>query len=916
MTAFRARVLLLIVTAMSWIAYAVLPGREVAADGTVVRLELTEADTQAEILVETLLPQFDRMLRELSGIRESRSVTEHGSITMHLYLDSKVDPASVAAQVREEAYRVYERVGGRLERPRVSLAQTGSDYSFVVSVHSPDGSVPDRQVLEHGLGSHLGRTAGVARVDTLGGSQQELVFSVSAGRLASQSVSLRDLTGGLRQAEYIAPAGRFRDSGTATDIVYDGRARTATEIAANTSFQLPGRSSPHGPGAAIEYHERRPDRIVRMNGMRHLMLGIVADGTEPLPAMSAALTGVIRRWNATVDLSASVIIDAGDEERALRRSEAILYAAGLLGFLLCSLLSGRSRRETLIAGVSVITAACVLFAIATRVLSACPPRMVFPQLMTSLSIAHISLLSSDRRQILFVTGLLAGLSLVYHQNGPSCTIGLQLLAMPALWMTRYLSACALRGAPTLNPAPRVYVRVLSGIALALVFATLPARMADADGPVVFVHLDAGAYASVETVDTELQAAANALGENIEFRFIQSQAGPVSGSLSIGLRTDFDREALLRSIASFNGENRRSSLFLRSTGLPDTGHRISAYVTGPTFAGARRAARALASEFNDAVLHFHDDSERLILRPRRFHAHRSGVDLREATLQVRALLSPAVHHKRISGGRETDIRLALHSPASDPEDLLSILHSSPVAGAGEYGADLASVFTISREHRPQRITHADREPSAHFSFSYTSASARTAGRALQAAAEGAGLPAGYQVHLDLTQSDHLVLTADAISHVPTLFSRAALVFLLSAAVHESWKKGLQVSSAAGVVMACTALLFSASGRSGFLEILPDPAIIVAVSTVLHSYDRSSVRRPEPTVLTAIMLILPAGLFLPGDNDTRWLILRICVGTISACVFLRAGGRCAAFFGSIWPVSRLLRYRKQKCGYQPL
>ncbi len=916
MTVFRARVLLLILTALSWIAYTVLPGKEAPADGIAVRLDLAEADTQAEILVETLLPQFDRMLREVSGVRESRSVTEHGSITMYLYVDSKVDPVSVAAQVREEAYRVYERVGGRLERPRVSLAQTGSDYSFVVSVHSPDGLVPDRQVIEHGLGSHLGRAAGVARVDTLGGSQQELVFEVPAGRLASQSVSLQDLTGGLRLAEYIAPAGRFRDAGTATDIVYDGRARTAAEIAANTAFQLTGRSLLHGQGAVLAYAERRPDRIVRMNGMRHLMLGIVADGTEPLPAMSAVLTGIITRWNASQDLSATFIIDAGEVERALRRSETILYTAGLLGFLLCSILSGRSRHETLTDGVSVVTAAFVLFAVATRVLPACPPHRVFPQLVTGLSIARISLHANDRRQVLFITGLLAGLALVYRHNEALCAIGIQLFAIPVLCMTRYLSACAARGTQTCSSEPRVCIRILSGIAIALVFVILPAALADTDGPIAFLHLDAGPYASVETVDSELQAAANTLREDTELRFIQSQASPGTGSLSLGLRKDFDREALLRSIASFNEQNGRSSLFLRSTNRPDTGDRISAYITGPTFAGARTAARALASEFDDAVLHFHDDSERLILRPERLHAHRSGVDLRKATMQVRAVLSPAVHHKRISDGRETDIRLALLTPASDSDDLQNILRSIPAAGAGGNGTDLASIFSISGEHRPQRITQADREPSAHFSFSDVSVSAQTATTVLQAAAKRAGLPAGYQVHLDTTQSNRQVRTFEALSRAPSLFSRAALVFLISAAVHESWKKGLRVSSAAWMAMACTALLSSTGGRSGFLETLPDPMITVAVSTVLHSPNRTAVRRLEPAVLTAIMLVLPAGLFLPGDDNTRRLILNICVGMISAYVFLRAGGRCAASFGSIWPVSRLLRHRRQRCGYQRL
>ncbi len=837
MTPFRARILLCVLPGFAWIMSAISPPTVSQTYDTRIRVVLLRRDTSAEILATEVLPAFDRILRELSALEHSRSTTETGRITLDLYLKRDADPAAVAAQVREAAYRIYEGIGGRLERPQVHIAGDRSEYMSVWSLFTDGGGSPDRQSVEDRLVWQIERVQGVARVDVFGGSREEIYVSVPTGLLRTYALTPQDVSAGLRLGELIASVGRLDDGLNRTALVYDSRARTLAEIASNTLSQVHNMRHAGLPGGTTRLVASVPDRIVRMDGLEHIHLGVVADGTRSITAMSRELTQLFNESNLSPGVTATPVFDGGAIERSNMRRDVLFYTSALASFLLCLLILGNTVLRTGQTALSILCAFALVQAVTATPLASCTSPDLLPHTATGLFIATVTLHSGLLRLEVFSLGLTLALSLLLQDPAWACVLRVYLLAHGAMRITWPLSQRAVYARREASAG----TRWISATPLLLLLLTLPAPvfliLVDNAELIEDLHLDIDAYASAEAADSELQAAAAHFRRTLSPTFVQTQARRGSGSLRAGFHPHTDRNEVMQAIQAFNSLERRGRLIPRADELPGTVHRVPMYATAPTAETAHATARLAAREAGDAVLHFREDSERVVLRPHRIAAHTLGVDLGQATLLLQSIISPAVHHKRIVSGRETDVRVEIRPPTTIPPPsgstvhIESLLDTASVTSLTGDAVPLSSAFYPSRERRPDVLTHADRNPSAHFSLFVAAPSMREAVQRAEQAVSRVTLPRGGRLRYDPTSAS---AHATTYVHPPAVLLSlyASVVFLLAACVEESWSEGLKSVVYTGILVTSMSIAVPVISQWDSIEIAgyPGMALLSAVTVL--------------------------------------------------------------------------------------
>lgn len=519
----------------------------------------------------------------------------------------------------------------------------------------------------------------------------------------------------------------------------------------------------------------------------------------------------------------------------------MLYGSGLAGFLLCLLICGNTLSNTGQTAIAILCAFALVRALAAEPVASCAVPHLLPHTATGLFIAALTVRSGLVRLEVFSVGLAAGLSLLLQDPAWACVLRVYLLAHGAMRVTWPLSQHAVYA--RCEAPGRSRTRRALALLLALLAFPAPAFLLLADGEqlVEYLHLDIDAYASAEAVDAELQAAASVLNQTLSPTFVQTQARRGSGSLSAGLQSRTDRNEIMQAVRAFNDLDRRGQLVPRADELPGNVHRVPMYATAPTSERALAIARLAAREAADAVLHFREDSDRVVLRPRRIDAHQLGVDLGQASFLLQSIISPAVHHKRIASGRETDVRVEIRPAFSMPlprgssVNMETLLDTASVSSLTGEAIRLSQVFHPTRERGPDVLTHTNRNPSAHFSLLVQAPSLREALRRAEQTMSRVVLPRGGELHFDRA-SISSAATNFVHPEAVLLPLYAVLVFLIAACVENSWRQGLRATVYTTLLVSGLSLFVDVLSQWDTMEIAGYPGVVllssVAVLRLLH------------------------------------------------------------------------------------
>lgn len=309
----------------------------------------------------------------------------------------------------------------------------------------------------------------------------------------------------------------------------------------------------------------------------------------------------------------------------------------------------------------------------------------------------------------------------------------------------------------------------------------------------------------EAVDAALAEYAAALRRMEGIRGVQTGARVGSGSILIS----FDPKRLSApEVAAAARDQKIPGAFVYLSEAPGRERVWTITVAGEDDRLCRTLAEELAGRAADnrrvreAVLHFKDGSERLLLKSDREKSAQVGhLFSRSADLLRRAVHGPPAY-KRLSSRGETDVRIrGLRKAVSGPRELRSF--PLPVA-EGTVRAD--AVMNFSAEREISGLRREDRRRVASFSVRTAPLDPRRLRDELMPALT-AKLPQGYSVEFDR----EALRRAEALSGIALRFLLAVLLcYMAVAAASESFTIPLAVLSVLPPSLAVPALFVTAAG----------------------------------------------------------------------------------------------------------
>lgn len=353
---------------------------------------------------------------------------------------------------------------------------------------------------------------------------------------------------------------------------------------------------------------------------------------------------------------------------------------------------------------------------------------------------------------------------------------------------------------------------LAGIAAVV---SLPMSLeADDEGDGVYAHVEFEPGLAVENVDERLSGYALSLAELEGTTSAHATARRGSGTVLVSFdRKETDREsvaAAARNLAVPGG-----MVWIPEAGPDERAWEISVY--GDDDAECRRiatvAAEACASLpfVADAVLNFKEGPEDVLLRPYRERSASLGVPFSRAADALRRGVHGPVAYKRIGADGESDVRVtALHgNPASIKAEVGIDAAAATMIRAASGCVRADSLVSIGRERDVQRIHRRDRRRTASFTIRASPMDPREARKLVDRALAPIERPSAYSIEFDRDAVEN----AERLAGTGLAFAlAAALAYMATAAVSESFGAPLAVMSALPPSLAVPGILLALSGSS--------------------------------------------------------------------------------------------------------
>lgn len=176
-----------------------------------VVVSLDAGDRAAERMALEVTWPVEEAVRAVPGVRDVRSTTSRGSAEVSINFDWGEDMVAAMLQTESAVNQVLPSLPQgtsftvRRMDPNVFPVLA---YSVISDTHS---LVELRDMALYQLRPLLSTVSGVAKVDVLGGAQEEYRVTVDPGRLAAYGLSLDDVAKALSAANVITAVGRLED---------------------------------------------------------------------------------------------------------------------------------------------------------------------------------------------------------------------------------------------------------------------------------------------------------------------------------------------------------------------------------------------------------------------------------------------------------------------------------------------------------------------------------------------------------------------------------------------------------------------------------------------------------------------------------------------------------------------------------
>jgi HAE1 family hydrophobic/amphiphilic exporter-1 len=288
----------------------------------------------AEIENDIVTPTED-LLRTLEGVREVESVSRVGGadILVRYQWGANLDAAS--QRVRERLVLVTLPDG--VDPPDLLRYDPTLEPMLRIALHGESELSNIRQFVENRFSAYLEGVDGVASARVSGSGEQIVSVRVDADRATEYDVDIEQVTTALERENIAVAGGRVRDADREY-IVRTLREFESIEDIRNVIVVTGERPVRLADVATVEFTERAPDSLTRINGEPSVEVEVFRESDANLVATAERLRKKLDDWKEAAELKGAAPANAkleimNDQSRYVRAAIEEVRNTALIGAL-------------------------------------------------------------------------------------------------------------------------------------------------------------------------------------------------------------------------------------------------------------------------------------------------------------------------------------------------------------------------------------------------------------------------------------------------------------------------------------------------------------------------------------------------------------------------------------------------------
>jgi CzcA family heavy metal efflux pump len=187
--------------------------------------------TPARTMVLTVTRPLEQAMMEVPGIRRVRSTTFRGAAEV----SAQFDPATDMTVAVQQAQSRLAETRGQLPVATELTAERLTPAAFPILSLNLTGKLPVPDLRDYAfyvIRPDLARVPGVGRVEVLASDTREIEVIADPGRLLAAGLTVQDVAAALKQANQLAPVGRYPSAGLQHLVLASGLWDSAAQIGA------------------------------------------------------------------------------------------------------------------------------------------------------------------------------------------------------------------------------------------------------------------------------------------------------------------------------------------------------------------------------------------------------------------------------------------------------------------------------------------------------------------------------------------------------------------------------------------------------------------------------------------------------------------------------------------------------------
>ena len=195
-----------------------------------VLVSLDAGDRPADLMMLSVTQPVEEAVRRVPGVRDVRSTTSRGTAEVSISFDWGIDMGLATSQVNEAITQILSNLP-----PGTQMSTKRMDPTvFPILAYSLTSKTQSQTALydlaRYQLRPLLSSVNGVARIEVIGGAQEEYEVTVDPARLLAYGLTLTDVAQALSAANVVTAVGRLEDHYKLYLAIADARLKNVKQI--------------------------------------------------------------------------------------------------------------------------------------------------------------------------------------------------------------------------------------------------------------------------------------------------------------------------------------------------------------------------------------------------------------------------------------------------------------------------------------------------------------------------------------------------------------------------------------------------------------------------------------------------------------------------------------------------------------